>query len=348
MAKPLRLGGMNLENLFSPGVSFYGATYTDEQYYNKVGWIARQIVRLDVHVIGLTELGSDADQCVQALQSAIAELAPTRAMPHYYAGAASLGTPIRNAVLSRFPLADQSSLVHYPINFQVDLLRPGTDTDNPANWVVVPSSRFSRPVAQVQVRPPQATPFNLLVVHLKSKRPKTAAHDGYSDAIGAARSAIMRNVEAAALRTYLDDFLVDQYDNVDRDVPTFLVGDFNDTPTSVPVEIIRGPFDARPGPASTWTTPDKRRLLSCARLHMKFSAYQDKLYSYVHDENFSLIDQIFASEHVVSRFDRFEVYNDHVLRHQDWGSNSDEARRYKSEVSDHGIVVAEFKRMISE
>ena len=117
-------------------------------------------------------------------------------------------------------------------------------------------------------------------------------------------------------------------------------------PNSVPLENIRGPFDAKPGPASTWSNPDKRRLLSCARLHMKFAAYQDKLYSYVHDENFTLIDQVFVSEHLVSRFKHMEVYNDHVFRHKKIATQTTQQQQWKSAVSDHGVVVVEFSRML--
>jgi endonuclease/exonuclease/phosphatase family metal-dependent hydrolase len=143
----------------------------------------------------------------------------------------------------------------------------------------------------------------------------------------------------------LDTFLPQQY-AADSSVATILVGDFNDTPTSVPLENIRGPFDKVPGPASTWSEPDKRRLLSCARLHMKMVAYQDRLYSYVHNENFTLLDQAFISEHLVSRFDHLEVYNDHVFRHQELSQGTDVEQQWKSQASDHGVVVIELRRML--
>ena len=152
-------------------------------------------------------------------------------------------------------------------------------------------------------------------------------------------------MEAAALRYYLDDFLPTQYAD-DEDIPTFVVGDFNDTPDSVPLENIRGPFDKVPGPGSPWSEPDKRRLLRCARLHLKLSAYEDKLYSYVHDENFTLLDQVLVTEHLAGRFKRFEVLNDHVLRHAEIASPTDEEQQWKTSVSDHGIVIVEFVRML--
>jgi predicted extracellular nuclease len=115
----------------------------------------------------------------------------------------------------------------------------------------------------------------------------------------------------------------------------------------VPLENVRGPFDKVPGPAATWSEPDKRRLLSCARLHLKMTAYEDKLFSYVHNESFTLLDQAFVSEHLVSRFDHMEVMNDHVFRHQTISQNTTQEQQWKSCVSDHGLVVVELKRMLA-
>ena len=58
----------------------------------------------------------------------------------------------------------------------------------------------------------------------------------------------------------------------------------------VPAENLRGPFDKVPGPSSPWSGPDQRRLLSCARLHLKTAAHEDRLFSYVHNESFTLLD----------------------------------------------------------
>jgi endonuclease/exonuclease/phosphatase family metal-dependent hydrolase len=249
-------------------------------------------------------------------------------------------------VISRFALSHTESVSKYPDGFQVDLHRPGTDEEDAKNWMTVPSTEFSRPIAKVRVNPPNGgTPFNLFVVHLKSKRPTKAKHDKYNEAIAIARAAIQRNVEAAALRYYFDSFLPGQY-QANNKVPTFVVGDFNDTPTSVPIENLRGSFDKVPGPSKPWSRPDKLRLISCARLHLKKAAYEDKLFSYVHEESFSLIDQAFVTEHLPGRFKRMEIYNDHVFRHQDMSSRTEQDQQWKSQVSDHGALVVEFTRML--
>jgi len=346
----LRVMSVNLENLFSPGEVFYGSHYTQDEYEAKVSWIGSMIAQGQVHVAALTELGELSQVCIADVKNAANSRDQTGWQPfeHDFRAVPSKGsTKLRTAVLSRFEFTHTESLIDYPVGFQVDLHRAGTAEDDQDSWIAVPSTAFSRPIAQVQVRPPDGgMAFNLLVVHLKSKRPNKAAHDGYNEAIGIARSAIQRNVEAAALRYYLDAFLPQQY-AADSGVATLVVGDFNDTPLSVPLENIRGPFDKVPGPSSPWSEPDKRRLLNCARLHLKVAAYEDKLYSYVHNESFSLLDMALASEHLAKRFVRMEVFNDHVFRHEDMSSLTDQEQQWKSQVSDHGAIVVEFARMLS-
>ena len=344
----LRVMSINLENLFSPGEKFYGSQYSQVEYEAKVNWIGSMIAEGQVHVAALTELGKDSESCIKDVMAAANEKDVTTWGPfeHEFRAQPSKGsTQIRTAVISRFELSDTQSIVRYPDGFHVDLHKPGTSMDEEENWITVPATQFSRPIAKVRVNPQNGTPFNLFVVHLKSKRPIKSAHDGFNEAIGIARAAVRRNVEAAALRYYFDTFLPAQY-QVDEDVPTFVAGDFNDTPNSVPVENIRGPFEKVPGLSRPWSEVDRRRLVSCARLHLKKSAYEDKLFSYVHNESFSLLDQIFVTEHLPGRFVCFEVYNDHVLRHQLMSSPTDQEKQWKSMVSDHGVVIVEFKRML--
>ncbi len=83
-------------------------------------------------------------------------------------------------------------------------------------------------------------------------------------------------MEAAALRCFLNDFLPQIYEE-NEDIASIVLCDFNDTPASVPLEVIRGTFDQDPGPSSPWTEVDKRALITCARLHLKKGAHEDKL-----------------------------------------------------------------------
>ena len=331
-------------NLFSQNVVFYGRSYTQPQYDEKVTWLAGLIARTHVHVVAAIELGERSSDCLDDIRRAVNNLDQTNwpSFEHQFVGAPSVdGEPLCTGLISRFPLSNTGSLQSYPQGFVVDLYNPGQN-----RWEAVPSRGYSRPIAYATVSPPNgAAPFNVFVVHFKSKRPRLSAHDGNNEPIGIARSAIQRNIEAAALRYYLDDFLPGQHAQ-DASVATFVVGDFNDTPTSVPAENIRGSFDKVPGPASPWSGVDKRRLLSTARLYLKTSAHEDKLFSYVHNESFTLIDQIFVTEHLAGRFSRMEVYNDHVFRHEELSESTDVERQWKSMASDHGAIVAEFTRML--
>lgn len=335
---------MNLENLFSPGQQFYGSQYTQQEYDRKVDWIGMMIAAAQVQVAALVEVGELSQQCITDVMNAANQHGQSswgNFSHEFRAQPGSASTNIRTAVISRFPLTNTTSLTNYPAGFTIELFQSATNT-----WVAVPSNAFSRPIAVATVNPPNnATPFNVLVVHLKSKRPRLSARDNHNQAIGIARSAIQRNAEAAALRFHLDTFLPQQF-VADKKVPTFVVGDFNDTPSSVPLENIRGAFQKNPAPSSAWSAPDRRRLVSCARLHLKKAAYEDKLFSYVHNENFTLIDQMFVTPHLVGKFKHMELFNDHVLRHGTLSASTDQEQQWKSEVSDHGAAVAEFTRML--
>lgn len=341
---------MNAENLFTPGETFYGSKYTKEEYTEKIDWITSMIAGLDVDVCALSEIGKKADQSLKDIVGMLPTNHPEKPdFTHFeHFTPAKTGEPIRVAVISRYKLKNKKSIVTYPDGFSVDLLKPGTSATDAQNWMTVPSYEFSRPVGQITVCLSNTNTFNLFIVHLKSKRPKLAKHDNNNEAIGIVRSAIQRNAEAAALRYYLDTFLPAQYIK-DKKVPSILVGDFNDVPNSVPLENIRGDFDPNPGPSRTeWAQVDRRRLISCARLHLKKVAYEDKLFSYVHNENFSLLDQAFVTQHLVSNFTRMEVYNDHVFRHQEmkYDKRTQVEQQWMTSVSDHGIVLIELSRMI--
>ncbi len=342
----LRILFLNSENLFSPDVSFYGSRYTQDEYEEKIDWMANFIADKQVHLVGLTEVGEQAEDCIGDLLAKVNAANQGAAFDYFALGQPSRGsTKIRNAVISQFPILEQDSLVSFPDDFTIKLINPGASYDDPDNWQSVPYDQFNRPVFRTLIQLPRYN-VNFFVVHLKSKRPKLSSIDDNNEAIGIARSAIMRNAEAAALRFYFDTFLPNQY-NTDPEVPTILVGDFNDVPMSVPVENIMGPFDKKIGPAYKWSEPDKRRLISCARMHLKNDAYDDKLFSYIHEENFSLIDQGFVSQHLTSKFKRMEMYNDHVLRHQMMSrQTTEEAQQWKSKASDHGAFVLEFVRVL--
>ena len=349
----LRVLYLNAENLFSPGEHIYtSAGYTESQYLGKINWLAFTISSADVDVVALTEIGDNASSCIGDLVAAINQQNPKKAIQETFIAMPSQGsTKIRAAILSRFPISNKGSHRSFPQGFKVDLHDLGSEEGVRANWMPVPIREYSRPIARARINPPNnATPFNIIVVHLKSKRPSISSRDGQNkhnnEAIGTARAAIRRNMEAAALRVQLNKFLVEEFNNNPK-IPTIVLGDFNDTPKSVPLENIRGPFDANPGPSSTWTDNDKMGLLTCARLHLRSGSHEDKLYSYIHNESYTLIDQALVTKHLAKKFKHMEVVNDHVLRHKEMKKKvTDDNRQWISTVSDHGAIVLEFTRML--
>jgi predicted extracellular nuclease len=349
----LRVLYLNAENLFSPGEHIYtSAGYSPSEYMHKINWLAYTIGTAEVDVVALTEIGDNASSCIGDLVAAINQNYPKKAIQHTFIANPSQGsTKIRAAILSRFPISNEGSHRSFPQGFKVELHDLGSEEGVSANWMPVPIREYSRPIARARINPPNnATPFNIFVVHLKSKRPSISTRDGQNkhnnEAIGTARAAIRRNMEAAALRVQLNKFLVKEFNNNPK-IPTIVLGDFNDTPKSVPLENIRGPFDANPGPSSTWTDNDKVGLLTCARLHLRSGSHEDKLYSYIHEESYTLIDQALVTKHLARKFKHMEVLNDHVLRHKELKKNvTDDNRQWISTVSDHGAIVLEFTRML--
>jgi hypothetical protein len=73
----LRVMTMNVENLFSPGNTFYGAEHTPEEYRDKVNWSASRIAQCQVHVVGLVEIGEEPQTVLNDLLEAIRDQDPT-------------------------------------------------------------------------------------------------------------------------------------------------------------------------------------------------------------------------------------------------------------------------------
>ena len=176
----LRVMFINLENLFSPGNTFYGQEYTPAQYADKVAWIGNRIAEGQVHVVAMSELGDDSTKCVQDVIAA-ANLADSGAWTNTWgafqfehrADPSPRAPRIRTALISRFPLTNTDSITDFPDGFEVDFFDVDADNeDDRSNWNSIPLSQFSRPIAKATVNPPDKTPFNIFVVHLKSKRPK--------------------------------------------------------------------------------------------------------------------------------------------------------------------------------
>lgn len=315
----LMVANANLLNLAAPGHVFYAnqPPYDDDDYRRKVAWLGEMLGRVNADVIGFQEVWD-----ASALQAAVA--ASGLRYAHTVAPGAEQGaegTP-RVGLATRLAVEAVSSIT--------DFL--------PSQWVPVPElgqhARFERPVLHARLRMKHGLLLHVLVVHLKSKRPKflqdadgRTSEDTSDPAVVARatlRSLIMRGAEAAALRAIVIDLTQHTRD------PLILMGDMNDGPHSVTSQLI----------AATQAVAYDRQARDVALFHAwdvqtDPALKRDMAYSHVFQGWPDLLDQVWVSEEFVahSRFaigdvKRVEVFNDHLHESRE---------RWRS---DHGFVRA--------
>ncbi len=315
----LMVASCNLLNLALPGRAFYAnqEPYRSDEYERKLNWLGSQFARLNADVIGVQEVWDEA-----ALKAAVGR-SGLHGVEARSPGAESgaLGTP-RVGLLTRLPIEDIDSVADFA----------------PGQAVQVPElgehARFERPVLRARLRLKQGARLHVLVVHLKSKRPKFLqdaqgrTSEDTSDPQVAARatlrSMLMRASEAAALRKLVVDITRASHE------PLILLGDMNDGPFSVTSQMI----------AATQAVAYDRGARDVALYHAwdvqtEPALKRDMAYSHVHQGWPELLDQIWLSEEFVaaSRFSigdvkRVEVFNDHLHESRE---------RWRS---DHGFVRA--------
>jgi endonuclease/exonuclease/phosphatase family metal-dependent hydrolase len=195
-------------------------------------------------------------------------------------------------------------------------------------------ARFERPVLHAALRTRPGRLLHVLVVHLKSKRPKylqdadgNALEDRNDPRItvrATLRSLVMRGAEAAALRGIVLGLVQRTRD------PLILLGDMNDSPHAVTCQMI----------AATQAVAYDRHARDTALFHAydvqtEAALKRDMAYSHVHQGWPEILDQIWVSEEFVpgTRFAvgdvrRVEYFNDHLQESRE---------RFRS---DHGFVRA--------
>ena len=230
----LQVATANLLNLALPGYAFYPGQepYDEQEYERKLQWLGAMLARLNADVVGFQEVWHEA-----ALKAAVARSGLRMAAvlaPGAEQGA--VGTP-RLALATRLEVESVRSLVDFA----------------PADQVQVPDlglhARFERPVLHARLRTRQGTRLHVLVVHLKSKRPKflqdaagNVLEDRDDPAITARatlRSLVMRAAEAAALRRAVVAITSRHGDYASSGgEPLVLLGDMNDGPHAVTTQMI--------------------------------------------------------------------------------------------------------------
>jgi predicted extracellular nuclease len=269
MQQEIRFATFNVLNLAPPGVKLYDnlVPFTPEEYDAKLAWTARQIDLLDADVIGFQEIFSQA-----VLKEALARTRGYRNAIHLGFDpdpAAERLTP-SVALVSRLPIAEGAALPAFPPGVTMP---PGSrDPD-----------RFTRAPLHAAIRVSPDVTVDVVVVHLKSRRPDYRNGDTGDDpqlyALACLRSLVRRGTEAAALRVLMSEL------GRHRRRPRVVLGDFNDVADSVTTGIVLG-----------IGTPTADRLFDACQLQRRQDHLRHVGFSNVHEGRYTTIDHILVSE----------------------------------------------------
>jgi endonuclease/exonuclease/phosphatase family metal-dependent hydrolase len=311
MQQEIRFATFNVYNLAPPGVKLYDNLIpsTPDEYEAKIAWTAHQIDLIDADVIGFQEVFSQA-----ALREALSRTRRFREATHVGfdpdPGAERLTPSV--ALVSRLPLAGPGvALPHFPPGIEMP---PGTRDP----------LRFTRaPLHAAVVVSPDLT-IDVVVVHLKSRRPDYRNGDSSEDAqlyaLACLRSLIRRGTEAAALRVLLTDLARTSAR------PRIVLGDFNDVADSVTTGIVLGNGGAAGG-----------RMYDACQLQRRPGHLRHVGFSILHEGHCATIDHILVSEEFNAALPTAigEVVDVLYL--------NDHLELELPEASDHGQVVARIR-----
>jgi endonuclease/exonuclease/phosphatase family metal-dependent hydrolase len=322
MQQEIRFATFNVCNLGPPGAKLYDnlAPYTAEQYEAKLDWTAQQLDQLDADVIGLQEIFSMAslrEVLARSRRYRDAALCGFDPEPDPATGAPRWTPQV--ALVSRLPLA--APAVAYAL-FPHGVAAPGGHGD---------IDRFARAPLHAPLLLADGRVVDVLVIHLKSKRPDYRNGDSGDDpmlyAHASLRSLVRRGTEAVALRALLS--------NMARTLrrPRVVLGDFNDTADAVTTTIVLGA-------GASCTTPGEElsgRMFDCNQIQLRQDQLRHVAYTNIHEGHYMTIDHVLVSEEFnpASRYAIGEVLdvtylNDHLLQQ-------------KPEASDHGQVLARLR-----
>ncbi len=270
MQQEIRFATFNVCNLAPPGAKLYEnlEPSTPEEYEAKIAWTARQIDMLGADVIGFQEVFSQA-----ALAEALSRTRRYREAIHVGfdpdPGADKLTPSV--ALVSRLPLA--TAPVTFPY-FPSGIAMPPGNRD---------PERFTRAPLHAAIELCPGLVADVVVVHLKSRRPDYRANDSGDDpqlfALATLRSLIRRGTEAAALRVILSQL------GRENRRPRVVLGDFNDVADAVTTGIVLG-----------LGAPSGDRLYDACSLQRRQDRHRHVGFSNLHEGQYTTIDHILVSE----------------------------------------------------
>lgn len=317
MQQEIRIASFNVCNLAPPGEKLYDnlPPLTPQQYEAKLDWTAQQLDKLDADLVGFQEIFSQA-VLRDVLQRSHRYRAALHAGLDTPAGAERLAPNV--ALVSRLPLAAPAQPY---AAFPDGVSMPAGSRD---------ANLFARAPLHAQLPLPGGQVADVLVVHLKSRRPDYRNGDDGADtlqyAMASLRSLIRRGTEAVALRVLLSRL------NGGVARPTIVLGDFNDIADAVTTGIVLGSGQpCLPGQELAGRMFDSQQVQRRQDLARHFG------YTNIHDGHYTTIDHVLVSEHFhpASRHAIGEVLevnylNDHLLQQL-------------PQASDHGQVVARIR-----
>ncbi|MEM6804685.1 MAG: endonuclease/exonuclease/phosphatase family protein, partial [Bacteroidota bacterium] len=317
--KALKVGTFNLLNLVSQGLPYYEREgYDKDTYEKKINWIARQIDRMEVDIIGFQEVFHEA-----ALDDVLKRTKKLK--DAHVKVAAENGRLPRVAIASRFPIQSSEVFEAFPSVIEMEGQQ-------------IPISDFSRPILKSLVQVEEDLTFCIYVVHLKSKRPlferKESRKDPVDLAKGQIRALIRRGAESAALREVL------MKDLMFRSHPVILLGDVNDNGLSVTSRTISGE-----PPHKRYPKEVKKKIWDVLLYHVKDiqarRSYHDHYFTHIHNGFHEALDHIMVSQELVKENPKsigsvsyVHLFNDHLI---DETLSKDKPNLWQS---DHGQVVA--------
>lgn len=279
MQQEIRFATFNVCNLAPPGMTFYDNVppYTPEEYEDKLNWLARKIDEIDADVIGFQEIFSQS-----CLRTVLARTRNYREALHAGFDPDPAIEPLTPSValVSRLPFAAPPATFD---GLPPALLSSLAKLDSPL-------TRFTRPPLHVQVQVTPQLSVNVLVVHLKSKRPDYLDGEEATDPalfdLASLRSLYRRGTEALGLRHVVDSLMPESCH-----APLVVMGDFNDIAEAVTTQLVTGA-----GRPQAEGDSFSRRLFDSYRIQARRDFSRDVGYSHMHEGVFNTIDHILVSK----------------------------------------------------
>ena len=339
-----RLATFNLFNLVRPSIRYYELPpHSEEEYEQKLTWIARTLERTHADIVGFQEVFSS-----ESLKAAVSQAQNFSEHAHVISPGAEReknekdGKALRPKVglATRFQILRYESIIHFPntVDFKIPIKEP----DGIERLIEIPINKFERPPLRAEILIPEVDLTVIVyVAHLKSKRPiyreNEQREDAFHRSLGSMRAQIIRSLEATALRTRILE------DIKENKQPLVLLGDLNDVVKSVSTQIVAGE-----SPDSRWPSKIKRMywdvLLYSTNTIQTSQDLKDFGYTHIHHGHRDVLDHILVSQEFYHRNPKRigkvtyqQIFNDHLF---DWSLTAREPDRI---MSDHGIPVAEIE-----